>query len=175
MANFYDDPSSFPYIEMATLVEDIKIPIPEKLSLEYFEPKFKETHKSTDSGEDGYIDCYYEYNMSKEYEFIHSKLQNLTGKFYVPILTPSVDYGDANDKDNISPNKAGFKSNIRSKAYTTSNFIELTIPKYLLYQFIGNSKDGQNYLIPKGTVFLIASIGGLSKLEKIKIIGISLD
>lgn len=104
-----------------------------------------------------------------------SEIKNIETKFFIKMLTPMV------ASDNVSvKNKAGT---------TSSNYITLTIPKYLLYNFIDVSfksikdKNGEThkvleteettYKIPKGTVFLVEFLGGEAEADKIYIVGIS--
>ena len=104
-----------------------------------------------------------------------STIKNVEGKFFIKILTPMV----SSDKVSIQ-NKAGIKS---------INYITLTIPAYMLFQFIevqfktirdydGNShkiieRTKDSYKIPKGTIFMVEFLGGQCDADKAYIVGIS--
>ena len=186
MSNYYDnisDHHSFVYVEQATLVESIKIPINlDKLTLNYFNPKLKEESKPTGSGEDSYIDSYYEFDFEKVFSFPWDSLKNVQGKFKIPVLMPTTtSESEPLDKDARAPRKSGFKgtATMVTSSYQTSNYVSLTIPKYMLYQFIGSTKmtiDNKTKTayctIPAGTIFLISSYGGHQDLSKMRIIGL---
>lgn len=184
MSNYYDDAAtSFPYPERAVLLEAVKIPInTEKLTLNVFDPKLIEETKPTGSGEDSYSTKYYEFDFSKVFSFPWDMLPSgITGKFSIPILVPStVDIGDAVDKDNSKPRQTGFKgAKPVASSYQKSNYVELTIPRYMLYQFIGSnkvtidSKTKSAYCtIPKGTEFICVSTGAKQDISRVRIIGL---
>ena len=109
-------------------------------------------------------------------------IDNIQGKFYLPVMMPTSDIG-----------KPVIKSNAPQK---TSNYIKLNIPGYILLQFmIGSitslqvdktklSVSGKNgskmtlmfktnkFKIPKGTVFLVGFLGGEFTIEKTCIVGL---
>ena len=112
--NYYDnisDHHSFVYVEQATLVEAVKIPINmDSLTLNYFDPKLKEETKPTGSGEDSYTNSYYEFDFAKVFSFPWDSIKNVQGKFKIPVLMPTTtDSGDPTDKDSRAPRKTGFK------------------------------------------------------------------
>ena len=185
MADYYSNMSGtggFPYAERATLVESVKIPICEKFTLKYFDPEFKDDVHSTESGEDSYKDRYYELDFEKAFPMPWDLLPSgIKGKFSVTVLMPSTtEVSDAVDKDTKKPIQTGFKgSKVVTSSYQTSNYITLTIPRYLLYQFLGTNKitvDNQTKTayatIPKGTEFILVSIGGKNDSTKMRLIGI---
>ena len=116
-----------------------------------------------------------------------SELKPLDGKFYLKVLTPLV-----------SSNEVSVKQKSR---LTSANYITLTIPTYLLIQFMNVetktikiptkidtetgyptkyenhsvlcTKTSANYVIPKGTIFFVEFLGGQAEADKAFIIGIS--
>jgi hypothetical protein len=116
-----------------------------------------------------------------------SELKPLDGKFYLKVLTPLV-----------SSNEVSVKQKSR---LTSANYITLTIPTYLLFQFMNVetktikiptkidtetgyptkyenynvicTKTSSNYVIPKGTIFFVEFLGGQAEADKAFIIGIS--
>lgn len=91
--------------------------------------------------------------------------KDIKAKFYLTILTPLVDKNDVAQKSNGSPLIRGqAKSKLYTSGYTSSNYVELTIPKYILLQFKNK--------VPKGTEFLICIPGGGMDIDDIRIIGI---
>ena len=58
----------------------------------------------------------------------------IQGKFRISILMPSTtDVSEAVDKDTKKPTQTGFKgSKVISASYQTSNYVSLTIPRYIL-------------------------------------------
>lgn len=184
MANYYDNiSSSFPYPERATLIEAVKIPVNmDKLTLNYFNPKLKEETKPTGSGEDSYTNSYYEFDFDKVFSFPWDMITgNVQGKFSVSILMPTTtEVTDAVDKDTRSPKQTGFKgAKVVTSSYQSSNYLTLTIPKYILYQFIGSTKltiDNKTKsaycTIPKGTEFIAVVPGAKQDSTKMRIIGL---
>ena len=178
MTPFYQDIStSFPFIERAILMEDVKLPVlnkKKKLTRKFFysiqrlisyDPRY-------------YDDNYYESEMNKEFKFAYNEFKNIDAKFYVPVLMAGLKSAD-NMKEvstkNRAPRTTGFIGNINSQPYTSSNCITLTIPKYLLFQFLDQKNEiegSKDPFIPKGTEFLITSVGGMMDLDLIRIIGI---
>lgn len=184
MSNYYSDYIAFPYIERAVLMEAVKVPINNsKLTLKYFDPELEEKEGHTEGG-DQYSYKYYNFDFTKEYILTMNMLKDITAKFYIPIIMPSISNTEAKDNTNTSPKSTGFKGTSTKSAsgYTSSTYINLTIPKYLLYQFLGSSTSNNSkkttittnsYItIPKGTEFLIACPGGEFKSDRMRIIGI---
>ena len=129
-------------LERVVLAEDILLPeLPEEpLSLKYLE-KFG------------------------EYKLAFNEYKDMQGKFFMNIMTPMVQKGEIEEKFSSSPRTVGHKGNgLSTMDYISTNFITLTIPKYILLNFTG--------MVPKGTEFLIASIDGSLEVEDIKIIGV---
>ena len=109
-------------------------------------------------------------------------IDNIQGKFYLPVMMPTSDIDKPVIKSNAPQN--------------TSNYITLNIPGYMLFQFmIGSltslqvdvtksSVSGKNgsklalmfgtdkFKIPKGTVFLVGFLGGEFTIEKTCIVGL---
>ena len=87
------------------------------------------------------------------------------GKFFLPIMTPMVDKNFTREVVKTSPNTRTHKgSSLKTSSYTSSNYISLYIPKYILLNFIDK--------VPKGTEFIVASIGGSVEIEDMRIVGI---
>lgn len=169
---FYNGSISFPYLEKAILMEDVKLPIynkKKKLTRDIFYSKHEEV------GED-YQDKYKAAELNNEYVLAYNELKNIDAQFYIPILTPTVSKTSNIDSKKSAPSKNGFKGDhIESKAYTYSNTIKLTIPKYILFQFLDNKNEimgTKDPYIPKGTEFIICAIGGLGYMDNIRIIGL---
>lgn len=133
-----------PKIELAILIEDILLP-----ELPPF-PTMQEIH----SGE-----VYYPRTIEL--------YEDMIGKFSVPILFPlGNNTGDPEEQDMFSePRNIISDSNLMTNPYQKSNYIELTIPKYIVMNFID--------IIPKNTKFIICFIGESLDIEDIKIIGVS--
>jgi hypothetical protein len=102
-------------------------------------------------------------------------------KVNIPILMPL----EKSDRPNIetkSINLEGGNSIKGSKStYTTSNYITLNIPTHLFPEpvkstYIENGlvKERSITTIPKGTEIIIVFIGGYIKIDKIRVISISL-
>ena len=89
--------------------------------------------------------------------------KNTDGKFFINIFTPLLDKSIIKSEQRSAPNNTGGKSNIKGSSYTQTNYITLTIPRYMLYQF--------DNVIPKGTEFIITCIGEF-KIEHFRIIGL---
>lgn len=184
MSNYYDNPASFPYPERATLIEAVKIPINvENLTLSYFDPELKEETVPTESGEDSCKIKYYEFAFDKVFNLPWNLLpSSVEGKFRISILMPTIETTDedAIDKNTRTPKQTGFKGQkIISSSYQSSNYVNLKIPRYMLYQFIGSTKvtvDGKTKTayatIPKGTEFILVSIGSKSDSTKMRLIGL---
>ena len=96
-----------------------------------------------------------------EYKSAFNMYKDTLGKFYLPIMTPLIDKNGA--KSTKTNSRGGNNLNVSSSAKST-NYVELYIPKYILLNFRGT--------IPKGTEFIVASIGGSIEIENMRIIGI---
>lgn len=99
-----------------------------------------------------------------EYKLAFNEYTDVKGKFYLNIMTPLIDKGSVGEKNNSSPSTKGHKGNLATNKYKSSNYITLIIPKYIVLNFTG--------VIPKGTEFLIGSVGSSIDLSKIRIIGL---
>lgn len=173
--NYYDGTISFPYIEKAVLLEDVKLPVYNKKK-RLTRAFFYSMHRLLYKGADIYADNYKKSELNNDYKLAYNELKNIEASFYIPILTPTMDKNKDIEERKAAPKKNGFKGErIESKAYTYSNSIKLIIPKYILLQFMDckNETEGlKDPYIPKGTEFIIAAIGGLGRLENIRIIGL---
>lgn len=138
----------------------------------------------------GSISSYYEQDnhcgiekaiLAEEVKF--STIDNVQGKFFLPIMTPTND---------ITSNAKTSTNGARN----TSNYITLNIPGYMLFQFmiptisglitektgeVVKGKNGskltllfnsQEFKIPKGTVFLVEFLGGDFTINKTCIVGL---
>lgn len=88
------------------------------------------------------------------------------GKFFINIMTPLKDTGDTNDISKSSPSTKNQKGTykLNTNGYNASNYIELTIPKYILLNFTN--------IVPKGTKFVVGSINGSYDVDDMRIIGL---
>lgn len=162
MANYYSN-SEFPYVERAILAEDIKLPTindNKKLTRGFFYNKIAELVPGT------FFDGSSSSDISKEYKLAYNEIKNITAKFNVPILFPNVSTTNQSRK----PKTTGFTgANMRAGSYSNTSTINLTIPKYMVMQFVDQTKA---CTIPKGTEFLVACVGGEMEIEKMRIIGL---
>jgi hypothetical protein len=94
--------------------------------------------------------------------------ENITAKFYFNIYTPLVDKSKITSEGRPAPLVSRFNNNnLNPDKYETSNYIKLTIPRYILFQFKNK--------VPAGTEFIITCIG-IFRIEHFRIIGLySLD
>ena len=175
MGDFYNGSISFPYLEKAILLEDVKLPIynkKKKLTRKFFYSIQRLLYHDSDI----YDDNYHEHEMNVEYELAYNELKNIDANFYIPMLTPTMSSNGDKSEKKSAPSKNQFKGEyIESRSYTYSNSVKLTIPKYILFQFLDNKTEKvgeKDPFIPKGTEFIICAIGGLGRLENIRIIGL---
>ena len=172
---YYDDPTSFPYIERAILTDDIPLPIlndKKKLKRGFF----YSTRKLFESLLGLYVDEYPIGMADKEYKLAYNEIKNIDAKFILPVLMTNIsNNGQEVNTANRAPKTTGFVGNIRSLSYDSSNTIKLTIPKYIVMQFLDQKneiKGKQDPKIPKGTEFLVACVGGTMDLDQMRIIGL---
>ena len=146
MANYYDE-RHIKSIERVTLAETINLP---KIS------NYPLTLENLKKG---------------EYLLATNEYKDIEAKFYIKILSPLINIDNVSDKqkNQISTFRHS-GSTLNTDSYNSSNFITLTIPKYILLNFVD--------VIPKGTEFIMACVGGLAstggsmEIEKMRIIGI---
>ena len=133
------------YVEEATLLEDILLP-----ELPPF-PTWEEIHDNN---------VYYPRTVEL--------YEDMEGKFSVPIITPLGD-NTGEPVDDIAG--AASARNIMNEGalqvstYQESNYVTLNIPKYILLNFLE--------IVPKGTRFIVAFIGGSTNIGDIRVIGVS--
>lgn len=139
MSNYFEQ-QQINTVERVVLAEDISLP---EISTEPLTLQYLETHN--------------------EYKLACNEYKDITAKFYINIMTPMVDKKSTYSVNSNSPIMRGH-NNLETGKYKSTNYIKLTIPKYILLNFTKT--------IPKGTEFLIASVGGSIDLEDIRIIGI---
>ena len=90
--------------------------------------------------------------------------KNISAKFYIKILTPIVDKSKISSISKPAPAVNKFNNNnLKPSEYEQVNYISLTIPRYMLFQF----KDKIN----KGTEFIFTCIGEF-KIEHFRLIGL---
>lgn len=141
--NFFEKQSIIS-VERVILAEDIELP---KIA----KKKDPLTHKYLKNND--------------EYKLKEREYTNIVGKFFLTIMTPLVSKGLPNTTSCPAPSKFGHRGqNLNVKSYKSSNYIELTIPKYIIYNF--------RKLIPKGTEFIVASVGGSTDPNDMRIIGL---
>lgn len=140
MSNFYDAEKLI--IERAVLAEDIIL------------PKYTKTPLNVEKIEDLK-------NITSAFDVYKDEI----GKFYIPILSPLIDQNELKNQSKTSPSNRGkIGSNLNTNSYSSSNYISLKIPKYIVLNFTDK--------IPKGTEFVICSIGQYILVENFKIIGV---
>ena len=90
--------------------------------------------------------------------------KNIQAKFYLSIYTPLVDTANIKTQSKSAPSLSKYNNNnLKPSKYNEVNYITLTIPRYILFQFKNK--------IPKGTEFIITDIGEF-KIEHFRIIGV---
>lgn len=164
-----------PYIERAILMKDIELKKyfeNPTFNLKYFDP-IKKSNPTCEYG----IDTYWDFNFEKEYKFVYDQLPNyIEAPFHIPIFAALYNGGDPYDSKTGAPSKRGFKGDsINASTITSSNYINLKIPRYILMQYAFNkdtSKNSAKKIIKKNTEFLICSVGGQMIAENIRIIGL---
>lgn len=177
MTAFYEDPTSFPFIERAVLLEDVFLPIinkKKKLKRGFFYT----IHRLIDHENQIYMDEYPYKMMNDEFKLAYNEIKNIDAKFYVPVLMAGMTNSSSKQEistDNRAPKTTGFKGNIRSLPFNSTNYTTLTIPKYIIFQFLDHKTEKigeKDPFIPKGTEFLVACVGGAMDVETMRIIGL---
>ena len=94
--------------------------------------------------------------------------KNISAKFYINIFAPLLDKTEIRVESKAAPSVRKYNNNnLTPSDYQQVNYITLTIPRYILFQF--------RNIIPKNTEFIITCIGEF-KIDHFRIIGIySLD
>ena len=101
----------------------------------------------------------------KTYNLMQNCYTDMVGKFYIPVLFPLVDKSDGPEEYEYNTPRTQLSNNtIRPVRYTSVNYIELVIPKYIVMQF----RDK----IPKDTIFLIGFSGEHKKISNLNVIGL---
>lgn len=138
----YYDQQSIITIERAQLAEDIPLPA---INTQKLTQDFFESHS--------------------EYVLAQNVYTDTMGKFYLNIMTPLLDKAESKTETKAAPSTRGHKgSTLNTMSYTATNYVSLMIPKYILLNFTGS--------VPKGTEFIVASIGGSLDVEDMRIVGI---
>ena len=101
----------------------------------------------------------------------------VTGKFNVPILTPTMKAGVEVESKNRTP-KIKTQSNVtlETSSYTTTNYLILEIPKYMLVDFIQTIEFENNVPLISGKIpardeFIVGFLG--EDINNVRIIGIN--
>lgn len=136
-------------VEIAILAEDIELPEVDTVPISY--------GLLWDRWHDD--DATVKYYRSKEIEY-----KSEIGKFYIPILTPSINRDDIVYEDTSAPKVRSKSTRLDVNSYQNSNIILLEIPKYLVCEFTGK--------IPAGTQFLFVSLSSRIMENKFRIIGL---
>jgi len=90
--------------------------------------------------------------------------ENIKAKFYINILTPMLDKSMTKSETKSAPNISIYNNNnLTPSDYEQSNYITLTIPRYILMQFKNK--------VPIDTEFIITCIGEF-KVQHFRIIGL---
>jgi hypothetical protein len=90
--------------------------------------------------------------------------KNTKAKFYLLIYTPLIDKDNIKTQTKSAPSLSKFNNNnLKPSKYDESNYITLTIPRYILFQFKNK--------IPKNTEFIITNIGKF-EIDHFRIIGV---
>lgn len=90
--------------------------------------------------------------------------QDMIGYFHIPMATPLTEGGEPTAVDHEAPkNKT---KGLKAHGYTEMNYIPLIIPRYICLQFLD--------IIPAGTKFIVAFIGGSTNISNIHIIGVAM-
>ena len=143
MADNTYNSSSINTVEMVRLMSDIKLPDYDKrLDASLIDKIVKGKHS---------------YYRTKETEY-HS----VVGKFTLPIESPTMNTNSIESSDKAAPNTKNGGNKLNVSKYSTTNIIKLRIPKYIVMMF--------DNVIPKGTKFLIACLGGNTDIDKMRII-----
>jgi len=76
--------------------------------------------------------------LSSDIDIDVNNLKPIKGKFYIPILTPTLNFEDGEyDRSTTIKNSANIHgAEINTKSFIQSNYIELEIPVYIQEQFI---------------------------------------
>lgn len=101
-----------------------------------------------------------------------SKL-DVSGKFNIPILTPTMTAGVEVESKNRTPKvKIQSKALLETSDYTTTNYLVLKIPSYILFGFMSSLYESVlTGSIPAGTEFLVGFLG--EDINNVRIIGLN--
>lgn len=135
-------------VEIAVLAEDIELPEVDTVPISYG-LLYDRWHSKSDI----------KHYRSKEIYYT-----SVMGKFYIPILTPSINRDDIVYEEKSAPKVKSKSAKLDTASYNNSNIILLEIPKYLVCEFTGK--------IPAGTQFLFVSLSSRIMENKFRIIGL---
>jgi hypothetical protein len=126
--------------------------------------------------------------LAESVKFQINQIANLHGKFFVKVLMPGVDVSSI--KEVSSRVKTNAKGNLKTKAYTQTNYFSIKIPTYIALSFIdfeviddrhdytGSHKyysigvPKKTFVIPKGTKMLAEFIGAKLEVDRMRIVGL---
>lgn len=151
MNNFYNSSNTAVQgVEIAVLAEDIELPEVDTVPVSYG-LLYDRWHSNKK-------------DAIKEYRSKEIYYTSMIGKFYIPILTPSINRDDIVYEDKSAPKVKSKSAKLDTTTYQNSNIILLEIPKYLVCEFTGK--------IPAGTQFLFVSLSSRIMENKFRIIGL---
>lgn len=102
------------------------------------------------------------------YWFKDEVYTSVMGNFYAPMMFPMVENPEESiDMIHSAPENAMLKTEgaYETVEYTTSTYVQLVIPKYIVMNFTDT--------IPKGTVFVVGAVGGSNTLDQLKILSVA--
>lgn len=90
--------------------------------------------------------------------------KNTKAKFHLYVFTPLLDQETIKSTTKSAPSLSKFNNNnLKPSKYDEVNYITLTIPRYILFQFKNK--------VPKGTEFIVTNIGYF-RIDHFRIIGV---
>lgn len=90
--------------------------------------------------------------------------KNTKAKFHIFIYSPMLDQSTIKTESKSAPSLSKFNNNnLKPSKYDEVNYITLTIPRYILFQFKNK--------VPKGTEFIVTNIGYF-RVDHFRIIGV---
>ena len=102
------------------------------------------------------------------YWFKDEVYTSVMGNFYAPMMFPMVENPEESiDMIHSAPHNSMLKTEgaYETVEYTTSTYVQLVIPKYIVMNFTDT--------IPKGTVFVVGAVGGSNTIDQLKILSVA--
>lgn len=156
MSNFYDDPEII--AEKVKLIEEIVIP---KITIQQA--------ISQNKIEDYTLEYFYDRDENFRKYISSKKIRDYSGefigKFSIPIMIPLLDSSEIIERQSMAPTMKGNINKLTTNKYSSTNYISLHIPVYLIKDF--------GDVVPKGTEFIVTSINGGTELGDLKIVGLN--